>query len=289
MPITERLISADLRILRLPTGMEWKYAYGHGMRYRAKLYYKKYIHHMWNGFVYSHTQLIFLDSMVFDVRDRRTEDWKVFKVLDALNEWRNDSNFVHSLELQVESIHSGYLVPGFAFGFSEKSRAHNQRALLVSYSDDGKTPLRSNEASSQRQTSKRSKNEKIVMKNKSDEGGNRSKRGAKRRRRRKLLCHRRNLYIDFALLGWAEWIITPRGYNAYYCRGVCRVPIPEHLNPTNHAMVQSTVHDMDRRRVPSVCCIPDKLSRVSLLFYDKGDSVVYKTYDNMVVESCRCK
>lgn len=34
-------------------------------------------------------------------------------------------------------------------------------------------------------------------------------------------CCRDSLYISFASIGWNDWIIHPKGYNAYFCRGSC--------------------------------------------------------------------
>jgi hypothetical protein len=281
---SERIISADLRLLRIAMALEWRYAWAHGTQYRAKLYHRKSVDHVWNSPIFTHTQLLLLDSVLFDIRDIQDEDWKVFNVLDALRQWQNDSNFVHNFELQIESVRTGYLMPVYAFGFTERGRPHYKRALLVSFSDDGKK-----QDANETRSRKKSKNNKIVMKSEEAENTNRVKRSTKRRKRRKLLCNRKKLYVDFTLLGWSEWIIAPRGYNAFYCQGICKYPIPEHLNPTNHAMVQTTVHASDKRRVPPACCVPHKLSGIGMLFLDKGDSVVYKTYDNMIVESCGCK
>jgi hypothetical protein len=284
LPSSEKVISADLRILRLPTRLQWKYAWAHGTQYRAKLYFKKIVEHVWNGQIYTHAQLVLLDSVLFDIKDKHGENWKVFKVLNALRLWQNDSNFVHHLELQVESVRTGYLMPAYAFGLTDKGRPHYKRALLVTFADDGKTP----ETKGKR--NKKSKKKKVELKSE-EESTNRVKRSMKRRKRikRKPLCNRKKLYVDFTLLGWSEWIIAPRGYNAYYCQGVCKYPIPEHLKPTNHAIVQTTVHSSDRRRVPPACCVPHKLSGLGMLFLDRGDSVVYKKYENMIVESCGCK
>ena len=286
LPNSEKIISADLRLLRIAMGSEWKYAWAHGTKYRAKLYYRKSVNHVWNSQVFTHTQLMLLDSAMFDIRDKQTEDWKVFKVLDALRQWQNDSNFVHNFELQVESVRTGYLMPAYTFGLTEGGRPHYKRALLVSFSNDGR--VRDANETNEINSNKRSKRNKIVVKSE-EESTNRIKRSTKRRKRRKPLCNRKKLYVDFTLLGWSEWIIAPRGYNAYYCQGICKYPIPEHLKPTNHAMVQTTVHYTHGRRVPPACCVPHKLSGISMLFLDKGDSVVYKKYDNMVVESCGCK
>ncbi|XP_028404930.1 growth/differentiation factor 6-A-like [Dendronephthya gigantea] len=280
LPSSEKIISADLRLLRIPTGLEWKFAWAHGLKYHAKLYYKKTVKHIWNSQVFTHTQLVLVDTLVFDIRER-SGDWKVLKVLDAMLAWRNDTNFVHNLELQVESVRTGYLMPAQAFGLMETGRTHDKRALLVSFTDDGKAP--------EMESKDRPQRDKIVVETDEENGTNRIKRNTKRRRRRKPICNRKKLYVDFILLGWSNWILAPRGYNAYYCQGMCKYPIAEHLKPTNHAMVQTTVHYSDRRRVPPACCVPNKLSGLGMLFLDKGDSVVYKVYNDMVVERCGCK
>lgn len=34
-------------------------------------------------------------------------------------------------------------------------------------------------------------------------------------------CCRENLHINFAEIGWSDWIIFPTDYNAYFCKGSC--------------------------------------------------------------------
>ncbi|KAJ0067182.1 hypothetical protein NL108_012913, partial [Boleophthalmus pectinirostris] len=38
-------------------------------------------------------------------------------------------------------------------------------------------------------------------------------------------CSRRNLRVDFADIGWSEWVIAPKAFEAYYCAGTCGFPI----------------------------------------------------------------
>lgn len=288
LPISEKIVSAELRLLRLSSQREWKYAWAHGTRYRAKLYYRKSVNHLWNGRLYTHAESVLLGYVLFDIREKG-EEWKVFNVMKALRTWQNGTSLVRNFELQVESVQSGYLMPCYAFGLAEHGRPHYKRALLVSYTDDGRVRIPDDPPKKRRRSSKKSKKGNSRDDKKGAKEKRRMKRDARRRRRRKQLCSRKQLYVDFSLLGWSNWIIAPRGYNAYFCQGICKFPIPEHLKPTNHAMVQTTVHNVEKYRVPPACCVPHELSGLSMLFIDKGDSVVYKKYDKMVVESCGCK
>ncbi|NXJ99859.1 BMP3 protein, partial [Corythaixoides concolor] len=103
-------------------------------------------------------------------------------------------------------------------------------------------------------------------------------------------CARRYLKVDFADIGWSEWIISPKSFDAYYCSGECQFPIPKALKPSNHATIQSIVRAVGVvPGVPEPCCVPDKMSSLSILFFDENKNVVLKVYPNMTVESCACR
>ncbi|XP_009992205.1 PREDICTED: bone morphogenetic protein 3 [Chaetura pelagica] len=103
-------------------------------------------------------------------------------------------------------------------------------------------------------------------------------------------CTRRYLKVDFADIGWSEWIISPKSFDAYYCSGECQFPIPKALKPSNHATIQSIVRAVGVVPcLPEPCCVPDKMSSLSILFFDENKNVVLKVYPNMTVESCACR
>ncbi|NWT89574.1 BMP3 protein, partial [Lanius ludovicianus] len=103
-------------------------------------------------------------------------------------------------------------------------------------------------------------------------------------------CARRYLRVDFADIGWSEWIISPKSFDAYYCSGECRFPIPKAMKPSNHATIQSIVRAVGVvPGIPEPCCVPDKMSSLSILFFDENKNVVLKVYPNMTVESCACR
>ncbi|XP_042325900.1 bone morphogenetic protein 3 [Sceloporus undulatus] len=103
-------------------------------------------------------------------------------------------------------------------------------------------------------------------------------------------CARRYLKVDFADIGWSDWIISPKSFDAYYCSGECQFPIPKALKPSNHATIQSIVRAVGVvSGIPEPCCVPDKMSSLSILFLDENHNVVLKVYPNMTVESCACR
>lgn len=103
------------------------------------------------------------------------------------------------------------------------------------------------------------------------------------------VCKARRLYIDFKDVGWQDWIIAPQGYVANYCHGECPFPLSDSLNGTNHAILQTLVHSLDPRGTPQPCCVPIRLSPISMLYYDNNDNVVLRHYQDMVVDECGCR
>ncbi|XP_028990614.1 bone morphogenetic protein 2-like [Betta splendens] len=105
-----------------------------------------------------------------------------------------------------------------------------------------------------------------------------------------LPCQRVPLFVDFEDIGWSGWIISPRGYNAFHCRGSCPFPLGESLRATNHATVRSIMHALRlfHEDVGAPCCVPDRLQSISLLYFDDEENVVLKQYDDMVALSCGC-
>ncbi|XP_060682143.1 bone morphogenetic protein 3 isoform X1 [Hemiscyllium ocellatum] len=103
-------------------------------------------------------------------------------------------------------------------------------------------------------------------------------------------CARRYLKVDFADIGWSEWIISPKSFDAYYCAGACQFPMLKSLRPSNHATIQSIVRAVGVvPGIPEPCCVPEKMSSLSILFVDENKNIVLKVYPNMKVESCACR
>ncbi len=197
------------------------------------------------------------------------EGWYTFDVTPAVERWlrRGVKNKILILErgklkVSYKNTHASILPEGV---FSD--------VYLVVYSEDAR----------HRQTRiKRSSNHRNSMRKY-------NKKPRHRRKGRWRNCKRHPLTVDFTEVGWNDWIVAPPAYNAHFCYGECPFPIADHLNATNHAIVQNLVHSVNPSAALKPCCVPTELSPISMLYLDEYDKVVLKNYENMVVEGCGCR
>ncbi|XP_041056980.1 inhibin beta B chain-like [Carcharodon carcharias] len=105
------------------------------------------------------------------------------------------------------------------------------------------------------------------------------------------LCCRQQFYIDFRLIGWNDWIIAPTGYYGNYCEGSCppyMAGAPGSASSFHTAVVnQYRMRGMNPGSMNS-CCIPTKLSTMSMLYFDDEYNIVKRDVPNMIVEECGC-
>ena len=73
------------------------------------------------------------------------------------------------------------------------------------------------------------------------------------------VCSRRYLKVDFADIGWNEWIISPKSFDAYYCAGACEFPMPKvgrvPLHPLSNCNSYTTHTSKSLCLVTSVICL----------------------------------
>lgn len=147
-----------------------------------------------------------------------------------------------------------------------------EQPILMTYTDDGRYKQRMMQ---------------IMMNSPSRRTSNRA--SNKRRNGARQLCQRKTLYVDFSTVGWGDWIVAPRGYDAFYCQGECNLPFADHINSTNHAVVQAMVNSINNDVAPKACCIPTELKPISILYLDDHNKVVLKSYKDMQVVGCGCR
>ncbi|CAL4058955.1 unnamed protein product, partial [Meganyctiphanes norvegica] len=102
-------------------------------------------------------------------------------------------------------------------------------------------------------------------------------------------CCKQQLYISFRDLGWSDWIIAPRGYNANYCKGTCSSVYRTPDSFTN--FYSHVVEEYIRNQPPGIisqCCAPTKLSPMSLIYLDEFSNIIKRDVPRMVVDECGC-
>lgn len=214
-----------------------------------------------------------VDSKLVDSSDTVTLD-----ILPASQRWREEPLHNHGLLVVVEATEDRGVRPG-DHSHVRLRRAVNdedwlpQQPTLFLYSDDGRYKPSSLEEmlTRRKRASAMSQGRKHKRKDSRDN------------------CRRHPLYVDFADVGWNDWIVAPPGYDAYYCQGDCPFPMADHLNSTNHAIVQTLVNSVNPSAVPKACCVPTALSSISMLYLDEENKVVLKNYQDMAVLGCGCR
>lgn len=218
------------------------------------------------------------------VSPRAHSRWESFDVHPAVLKWRQAPHKNYGLEVRVTTA-DGQSSPlqhvrlKRSTGMQE-TQWLSEQPLLVTYSDDGRAAPRASSPASQRTRKRRSSRHKKRSRS----------HHAYSRKKKQQYCKRYDLYVDFSDVGWDDWIVAPPGYHAYYCHGNCDMfPLPEYINTTNHAIVQSLVHSKNPKAVPLPCCVPTELTSISMLYLDEYEKVVLKNYQDMVVQGCGCR
>ncbi|XP_034564262.1 bone morphogenetic protein 2-like [Notolabrus celidotus] len=211
-----------------------------------------------------------------------TQGWEVFNVTQTVSKWICNSQENNGI-LVVTTLPSGNWMESVVSS-KQNGELADTSAYLVIFSDDGKTGA---------------SNQSYLGQTKAAAASHELHDHPSRRRRaspsilthsRPQSCQRVPLFVDFEEIGWSGWIISPRGYNAYHCKGSCPFPLGGNLRATNHATVRSIMHalKLSSDEVGAPCCVPDKLQSISLLYFDDEENVVLKQYDDMVALSCGC-
>ncbi|XP_073529055.1 growth/differentiation factor 7 [Phyllobates terribilis] len=239
-----------------------------------------------------------LDSRSGDLMDTFSK-WEVFNVLKAIG--KNRKGPIDSLCFMLKMVSDLTLsyLPLIQLGLHRLGLSDPEKALLVvsSYSrrrenlfKEIRDKIKSMETPKMIDPPDYSQRAIIKRRRKRQTLPNRTTHNNKGQgKRSKTRCSKKPLHVNFKELGWDDWIIAPLDYEAYHCEGVCDFPLRSHLEPTNHAIIQTLMNSMDPESTPPSCCVPSKLSPISILYIDSGNNVVYKQYEDMVVENCGCR
>uniref|UniRef100_A0A3Q2XU04 Growth differentiation factor 6a n=1 Tax=Hippocampus comes TaxID=109280 RepID=A0A3Q2XU04_HIPCM len=260
----EELVGAELRIFRRALG-DFK---------TTDLYHIQ---------LYPCSSDMLMDSRLLDPLDSTKSRWEVLDVWEMFKSHKHQQvtlgNSDTELDLRV-------------LGLDRTGRSQQEKAILVAYTRSKKRENLFNEMKEKIKSRRSIKETEVVRAS----GPRRRRRtalsnrhGKRHGKKSKSRCSKKALHVNFKELGWDDWIIAPLDYEAYHCEGVCDFPLRSHLEPTNHAIIQTLMNSMDPNSTPPSCCVPTKLSPISILYIDSGNNVVYKQYEDMVVEQCGCR
>ncbi|XP_077315689.1 growth/differentiation factor 5 [Lithobates pipiens] len=222
-----------------------------------------------------------LDSRALSNSD--TSKWEVFDI------WKLFKNFKNSAQLcfELEVLEKGKPVDLKTVGFNRTGRPTNEKAIFLVFGRTKKRDLFFNEIKA-----RSGQDDKTVYEYLFNQRRKRRAPFLARKRpnkNSKARCSKKPLHVNFKDMGWDDWIIAPLEYEAFHCEGLCEFPLRSHLEPTNHAVIQTLMNSMDPESTPPTCCVPTRLSPISILYIDSANNVVYKQYEDMVVESCGCR
>lgn len=227
---------------------------------------------------------------VFDV-------WKVFKGFK--NQQQHQLSQQLCFELEALEHRGGRPMDLRTLGFARPGRTNKEKAFFLAFGKSKKRDLFYNEIKARSGHDNKTVYEYLFTQRRMRRAP--AARGAKKPLQQpnslpqhqivkaKARCNRKHLHVNFKEMGWDDWIIAPLEYDAYHCDGVCDFPIRAHLEPTNHAIIQTLINSMDPGSTPPTCCVPTKLTPISILYIDSSNNVVYKQYEDMVVEACGCR
>jgi TGF-beta receptor len=105
-------------------------------------------------------------------------------------------------------------------------------------------------------------------------------------------CCRDSLYIDFAAIGWDDWILSPKGYHAYFCHGACSGVASITRTKGEHAAVfnrlMHTSRDNKKKLEMIPCCTGTSYSSLEIIRLDSNNTAAKEVLPNMVLDSCGC-
>ncbi|KAM9859242.1 LOW QUALITY PROTEIN: growth/differentiation factor 5 [Aulostomus maculatus] len=220
--------------------------------------------------------------------------WEVFDMRSIFKDFKNQRNQQLCFELEALELQGRRPTDLRSLGFARPGRTTKEKAFFLAFSKSRKRELFYNEIKARSGHDNKTIYEYLFTQR-------RMRRAPSARTVKKApqplpqppktrpRCHRRRLHVNFKEMGWDDWIIAPLEYEAFHCEGSCDFPIRSHLEPTNHAIIQTLMNSMDPETTPPTCCVPTRLSPISILYIDSANNVVYKQYEDMVVESCGCR
>lgn len=123
---------------------------------------------------------------------------------------------------------------------------------------------------------------------------------------RECRCEKRAFFVNLFDLGWGQYFIHPKSFNAYRCVGDCslstmgryyyeprrgkrRRNVPTKV--TNHAQVMSILEykHPELLNANESKCVSTRYKPLFVVFLDERGRMKAKRYEDMIVDECGCR
>lgn len=98
--------------------------------------------------------------------------------------------------------------------------------------------------------------------------------GHQKRRHHKESCTGIKVYVSFSDLGWADWIVQPKGFVTTVCIGTCQSD-----DPNGYLLLNAK----------SKCCSPSRFKSLQVLHYNSTGSLNVTVLPDLIAVRCRCR
>ncbi|XP_061656896.1 nodal homolog 2-A-like [Syngnathoides biaculeatus] len=219
------------------------------------------------------------------MRSSSSSSWKVFSMTRILHRWQQQEPPTHQpedRERDPEGIHHLTANRVIMVVFARQNLDSQRMPTLIHTAVHSKYVSVDREAGSKtkgRRSKRFSRKHQSETKPSTTPAASEKKEG--------LLCRKVDMWVDFEKLGWSQWMVYPKRFNAFRCDGACPTPVDESFKPTNHAYMQSLLKLHHPHKVPCLSCTPTRLAPLSMLYYD-SHKMVLRRHQDMVVEECGC-
>lgn len=206
-----------------------------------------------------------IESRTVDVS---RDGWEIFDITQVVKDWIDDPELNNGVEIYADGLNAGQLLFPSLDVAEKKSSKSNRTATRYNVV----VPILEMKTH-ERSILKRVKRQNNIERRDCVKGDGESR------------CCRFTTTIAFSDLGWDDWIIAPPEYEAHYCDGSC----PDRFKMANtFAGIQARLHALYPSKFPKPCCVPSKLSPLTILHKDSDGKYQFTDYPDMIVEDCKC-
>lgn len=99
-------------------------------------------------------------------------------------------------------------------------------------------------------------------------------------------CSRQIWYVNFHDLGWDKFILEPKGYMAYKCKGSCNSPMCADFS--NYGKIMS-LYKRKNDELVGPDCVPITFKPLLMMYVDNRNNLIIRYYEDMIVDKCGCR